>query len=587
MIRGRWGHVPDTTDDGVPEVSVADALASVGLDDLLRGVLQRVGQVVDDQRRLRLLLDAVVSLAADLSLDSVLDRIVRTASELAGARYAALGVLGFGADRRLQAFVTFGLTDAQRASIGDLPRGHGILGHIIDRPEPLRLHDLSSHPASYGFPPEHPPMSSFLGVPIRIREKVFGNLYLTEKADGGDFTEQDETIVVALAAAAGVVIENARLYAETAKRERWLAASAEINALLLGQADRHAALAAVADRAREISGADYASVSLRRSEDEIEVEVVSGVPMEEDAARVLPITGSVAGMVVVSGEPVVIEDLGEDPRALRTALGELSESVGPMVLVPLRTADGVAGVLGLAWRRENAFRFHELDVELPQRFAEQAALALEVARARLDQEKLSLLEDRDRIGRDLHDLVIQRLFAVGLTLQNTTRMVELPQAHERIARAVDDIDATIKDIRHSIFALSSPEQSEDLRAAVGRVVDRAAETLPKPPGVRVNGPLNSATDKPTAANLLAVLGEALSNVSRHGNAHEVDVLIDVGELVTLTVSDDGQGLPDDLGRVGGLKNMRDRAEQLGGSFAISSSPSGTTVRWAVPPRQRL
>src|SRR5687768_7512743 len=283
----------DEAGDGQHRDAPEAVLGMVGLDELLRAVLERVGQVVDDQQRLRLLLDAVVSIAGDLSLDSVLERIVRTASELAGARYAALGVLGFGHDRRLQAFITFGLTDEQRARIGSLPTGHGLLGHTIDQPEPLRLHDLSSHQSSYGFPPEHPAMRSFLGVPVRIRDKVFGNLYLTEKAGGGDFSEQDESIVVALAAAAGVVIENARLYADAAKRQRWLAATAEITSLMLGQASRHTALTGVADRAREISGADFSGVSLRRSADELEVEVLSGLGEQpEGPPRILPVTGS-------------------------------------------------------------------------------------------------------------------------------------------------------------------------------------------------------------------------------------------------------------------------------------------------------
>jgi signal transduction histidine kinase len=563
----------------------AEALGMVGLDELLRAVLERVGQVVDDQQRLRLLLDAVVSIAADLSLDSVLERIVRTASELAGARYAALGVLGFGQDRRLQAFITHGLTDEQRARIGPLPTGHGILGLIIDRPEPLRLHDLSTHASSYGFPPEHPPMRSFLGVPVRIRDKVFGNLYLTEKAGGGDFSEQDETIVVALAAAAGVVIENARLYADAAKRQRWLGATAEITSLLLGQADLHTALEAVADRAREISGADISSVALRVSAEELEVEVLSGLEGELGATGgMLPITGSIAGMVVASGEAVVIEDLANDPRATFTALGETAQHVGPIVLVPLRTGEGVAGVLSLAWRPENDASFHDLDVELPQRFAEQAALALEVARNRIDQQKLVLFEDRDRIGRDLHDLVIQRLFAVGLTLQNTARMVEKTQASGRITKAVADIDATIRDIRQSIFALSAPEDTHDVRARIAELADRAVESLGFRPDVKMNGPINSATGPDTADNLVAVLGEALSNAARHGRPGAVSVVIDVGDMVVLTVTDDGRGMPADLGHVGGLQNMRDRAERLGGDFVISSSPSGTVVRWAVPAR---
>ena len=187
------------------------ALDDVEFDDLLREVLNRVQGVLDEQARLRLLLDAVVTMAADLSLDGVLSRIVAIASTLVDAQYAALGVLDTGPERRLRTFVHHGMDSDVVTEIGELPTGHGLLGLLIDEPRPIRLHDIAAHPASYGFPEHHPPMSSFLGVPVRIRDKVFGNLYLTEKAGGGDFTDDDETIVIALAAAAGVAIENARL----------------------------------------------------------------------------------------------------------------------------------------------------------------------------------------------------------------------------------------------------------------------------------------------------------------------------------------------------------------------------------------
>ncbi len=251
-------------------------LSRARLDELLVELLQRVEDVVDTQDRLRGLLDAVVGIAADLSLDSVLERIVRAACQLADAQYGALGVLGAGPDRRLREFVTHGLTDEQRALIGDLPRGHGILGAIIDRPEPLRLADLGESSLSYGFPPNHPPMKSFLGVPIRIRDKVFGNLYLTEKQSGDGFTADDEEIVVALAAAASVVVENARLYEDGERRRRWLEAAADITAVLLGEGSRDDALQAVADRGRAVAGADLAAVMLRHEGGRLLVEVVSG-----------------------------------------------------------------------------------------------------------------------------------------------------------------------------------------------------------------------------------------------------------------------------------------------------------------------
>src|SRR3954470_276259 len=559
-------------------------LAGAGLDDLLRELLQRVDEVVEGQQRLRLLLDAVVAIAADLSVDGVLDRIVEAASQLAGARYVALGVLGAGPGRRLQAFVTHGVTEEQRARIGDLPRGHGLLGLIIDHPEPLRLTDISQHPASYGFPPEHPPMRSFLGVPVRIRDTVFGNLYLSEKTTGGDFTAEDEAIVVALAAAAGVVIENARLYAQAARRERWLAATAEITAMLLGSAPQNQALQTVADRARDIAGADAATVVLRRSAEEIDVHILSGLPQTSLPDGPLPVEGSLAGSVVTSGESVVVPDRSTDPRAEQDAAAVPGwPGPGPVIAVPLRTADGVEGALTLAWSAEHSDQFYEVDVQLPQRFAEQAALALQVARTRQDSERLAVFEDRDRIGRDLHDLVIQRLFAIGLSLENTARMAaEHPDVTRRVAGAVDDIDATIKDIRRSIFALSAAEESPDIRRSVTELVDRAARSLKVRPTLRFEGPVNTMVSPAVAPHLLAVLGEALSNVSRHAEASDVLVTLSGDDGLTLVVRDDGRGIPDDAVR-SGLRNITERAEMLGGTCEIDSPPgAGTTVTWHVP-----
>jgi signal transduction histidine kinase len=558
-------------------------LAGAGLDDLLRELLHRVDQVVVGQKRLRLLLDAVVSIAGDLSLDSVLDRIVAAASELADARYAALGVLGAGPGRRLQAFVTHGLTPAQREAIGDLPRGHGLLGIIIDRPEPLRLDDISQHVSSYGFPPHHPPMTSFLGVPIRIRDKVFGNLYLTEKAGGGGFTAEDEAIVVALAAAAGVVVENARLYAEAARRERWLAATAELTGMLLGSAPENQALQTVADRARDIAGADVATVVLRRSDDEVEMRILSGLPQTAAPDETLPSRASLAGQVVSTGDLLVVEDLGAGSPARDLLSLPGWPTLRSAIVLPLRTVDGVQGALTLAWTPEHTGRFYEVDVHLPQRFAEQAALALQVARTRVDSEKLAVFEDRDRIGRDLHDLVIQRLFAIGLSLENTARMAaEHPDITRRVAGAVDDIDATIKDIRRSIFALSAAEESTDIRRAVGDLVDRAARSLKMRPTLRFEGPVNSVVSPGVAPHVLAALGEALSNVVRHAEASDVHVTLRTGDGVTLVIEDDGRGIPVDA-VPSGLRNIEERAVQLGGTCTVDSSVgAGTTITWHVP-----
>ena len=533
------------------------------------------------EERLGGLLDAVVGLAGDLDLGSVLERIATVAGRLVGAEYAALAVLGTGPERRLREFVTHGLTDAQRAEIGDLPRGHGILGLIIDEPGPLRLEHLGDHPASFGFPPNHPPMDTFLGALIRIRDKVFGNLYLTQKRAPGGFTDQDEELLVALAAAAGVVIENARLYEESARRRRWLEAAMAITAALLAPVEQDAALRLVADRARDVAGADIAAVLLSGSADRLVVEVASGVP-DDVVGTSVPIEGSLSGSVVGSGQMLVVED----PAAgLGTAwdpvLRDVKPDGGPMVLLPMRSANGVDGVLTVGWTRANAQGFHETDIQLPAAFAEQAALALQVATLRQDQALLAVVEDRHRIARDLHDLVIQRLFAVGLALENTTRLTDPPAVTARVVTAVDDIDATIKEIRRTIFELSSPQQGPQLRR---RLIDVVADTtgwLGFEPEVRISGPVDTAVSPQAREHLLATLREALSNIARHAAAGAVQVAVSVGGHGAAGARRRSRLHPGE--RESGLRNMRTRAESLGGRFAVRSAPGrGTELTWRVP-----
>jgi signal transduction histidine kinase len=555
---------------------------SVDLGALLGGVLHRVQGGLDEQTRLRLLVDAVVTMAADLDLQSVLERIVVIARRLVDARYAALGVLETGSRRGLRTFVHHGMDDEVVKQIGDLPTGHGVLGLLIDHPEPLRLSDISAHPASYGFPEHHPPMRSFLGVPVRTRGKVFGNLYLTEKADGADFTPEDEAIVLALAAAAGVAIENARLYEEAARRQSWLEATAEITAVLAGEDPGAGALQTVADLAREVSGADVVWLVIGHQAGSLTLEATSGVSLDLEAAEALPLEHSLAAVVVETGRPITSEDIATDPAALDVSQLPQWPRLGPAVVVPLRNGPAVEGALALAWTHERAAGFDSLDPALPASFAEHAALALQIVRGRDDRQRLALLEDRDRIGRELHDVVIQRLFAVGLSLQGASRTRDHETLVGRIEQAVDDLDATIKDIRRSIFGLAMTDASHDIQTEVTRLVDRAAATLKFRPALSFEGPVRTVVAGDLAPDLLAVLAEALSNASRHAQARSVDVLVKVDDDVTLRVRDDGRGMDADVTE-SGLRNMRARAERLGGSLSIETRPGGgTTLVWSVP-----
>ncbi|WP_370291307.1 GAF domain-containing protein [Nocardioides sp.] len=546
-------------------------IEEAGFEDLVRAVQDRMNDAVDQQARLRLLLDAVVAISADLSLDGVLARIVAIASRLAGARYAALGVLAPSGGQRLRTFVHHGITDADAAVIGDLPTGHGILGLIIDRPEPLRLHDIAQHPASYGFPPNHPPMTSFLGVPVRIRDRVFGNLYLTEKVGGGDFSADDQEIVVALASAAGVAIENARLYEDLRSREAWLVATAEVVAAL-SDPGSGAGVTTIAARAREVAGADAAWVCAQAEAPMVLAAVgdLPTVPEDDALAAVLDIAHRVA-VDAEPSEPAVRDD-----------------AVAPLVAVRLDPTASGRGALVLGWAPHHdaadAAGFVDGTDRPLANFAEQTALALQLAETREDRQRLALLEDRDRIGRDLHDLVIQRLFAVGLGLQGVSRRVGPPEVVARIEQAVDDLDATIKDIRRAIFGLGVLDTDGDVQAEVTRLVDRAAATLKFRPSLRFEGPVRTLVDPDVVPDLLAVLAEGLSNASRHSGARTVEVIVAAGDDVVLTVGDDGRGI-DPEAVESGLANIRRRAEQRGGTLEITSAPErGTRLVWRVPRR---
>lgn len=521
--------------------------------------------------RLRALLDAVVSLGGNLDLHATLQRITTSAARLADARYAALGVLdprGEGLDD----FIVHGLSDDQRLGIGPPPRGHGILGVLITQPRPLRLEDLRKHPASYGFPPNHPPMRSFLGVPVLVRGKVFGNLYLTEKRGGGDFTDDDEETIVALAAAAGVAVQNARLYAQAERSRRWLAATVEIQRALLRRVDRSSALALVATHARAVTGRDVAVVLLEQEQGELLVAAVdSATPLRtgEPVARVGPIA-----QVLDHDATVRITEPTDVPVVGRIEAGLLVPFTGPY--------DAKGCLVVASTSRRDAWPTPE-DIEPLQGFANQAALAMERAQAQADRAALAVLADRDRIARDLHDVVIQRLFATGLALDAAVHSAGGATLESAARTAVDDLDGVITDIRATIFELSRRGSGAELRTELRDIARSARSPQGTVPHLELLGPLDSAVPDAVRPHLSAVLAEALSNATRHSGARHISarVAIEEGE-VRLEVCDDGRGFVP-TGRESGLRNIRARAEDVGGSCDVeSTADQGTVVRWRAP-----
>ncbi|WP_182900782.1 GAF domain-containing sensor histidine kinase [Microbispora sp. H10830] len=549
------------------------------LDGLLAELHTRLQAVLSTRDRVHALLEAVVSVGGDLDLETVLRRIVETAATLVDARYGALGVIG--EDNTLARFVPAGLSEEEIAGIEHWPHGLGLLGLLIKEPRPLRLPRICDHPESYGFPPGHPPMAGFLGVPVRVRGRVFGNLYLTEKRGGGEFDEDDEAIVVALASAAGVAIENARLYEDTRRRETWLQASAEITRSLLSGAETPQVLTLIARRARRMAGADAVAILLPEDGGRtLRVAIADGVPGPARGRR-LPVEGSLAGQAFVCAEPRVVTDLNDTDLGDTDLLAAAGET-GAACAVPLGAPGAVRGVLSLG-RRPGRVPFSRAEVCMVHSFAGHAAVAIELDEARRDAERLGLLEDRDRIAKDLHDVVIQRLFAVAMTLTGAARLVEHPEAAARLRTAIDELDGTIRQIRSTIFALRAPAGAPGLRARLVELVEGARGPLGFLPALCMDGQLDTRVPAPVGEHLLAVAREAISNVVRHAHATRAAVTVRLDkDRLTLLVEDDGVGIPA-RGRRSGLRNLSERAESLGGSCAAEASAAGgTRLCWSVP-----
>ncbi|MEU3311649.1 GAF domain-containing protein [Streptomyces sp. NPDC006662] len=506
--------------------------------------------------RLPVLLDAVLSVGSELELQPTLQHVVDSATDLCGARYGALGVVDPERGRLTQLF-TAGITEAERAAIPRLPDGRtGVLGALITEARPLRLDDLTRDPRSAGFPPGHPPMRSFLGVPIRVHTEVFGNLYLTEKRGGGPFTDEDLALMRVLASQAGIAIGNARLYETARRRERWIEGAAAVTTTLLAGRPAADALMCVAERARLLADAAAGVVLQPTPEGGMEIVAASthGDPGDLVGTTIAP--GSPVLEQLLGGEPVFIEDSATDPRMTT----HVRERFGPSMMLPLQSGGQLIGTLALP-RARGGRPYDAVDRLLASQFASQAALALVLADAQHDREQLAVYEDRDRIARDLHDLVVQRLFATEMMLESTRRRSsnapsgDVEDVGAELSRAVDELDSTIQEVRTAIFALQQPptDAPATFRGRVLRETGGAAVLLGFQPSVHFAGAVDALLPDRVTDALLATLRSALAAAHRRSAVTSIQVEIDATpSRVRLTVSDDG---------------------------LTDSGPRGTTVTW--------
>jgi len=530
------------------------------------------------------LLEAGLTLASELSLPIVLQRIVDLAAQVTDARYGALGVIGEGGE--LVEFITTGLSAKQRRAIGLLPRGRGILGLLIEKPRPIRITNIADHAKSVGFPPHHPPMHSFLGAPVQAMGKVFGNIYLAEKRSARTFSKEDEESVVILATQAGVAIANATLYEDSRRRERWLVALRDITSEILAETDADSLLTRIADHARDLAGADSATIlTTSLTPGRLVVAAAVGAHAVQVRGQEVPASKSISGEVMESGAPFVTEDASAHSTAYQPIIRR--GRVGPAIFVALRVRGRATGTLMVA-NLKGGRTFDSETVRLVETFADQASVAMAYVRAQADVRRVGLLEERERIARELHDGVIQSLFAVGMGLQGTALITGSPEQTARIEGAVGELDGVIRDLRNYIFGLRpgilADRQLDQALRALGDEV-RAGS------GARVVVDIDAdlaASLSGRSHEIVQLTREALSNVAKHANATNSAVrLVRTGQSAVLTIEDDGTGFDTrkDL-RGDGLRNIRERVSGLGGKLQIASTKGkGTSLRITFPVSQ--
>ncbi|BBY64869.1 GAF domain-containing sensor histidine kinase [Mycolicibacterium helvum] len=508
------------------------------------------------------LIDAMLAVSSGLELEKKLHTIVHTAMGLVNARYGAVGVIASEPQPVLERFVFEGIDSETAELIGPLPAGHGMLGLLLKTPKVIRVDDLSQHPSSIGFPAHHPPMRSFLGVPIRIRDQLYGNLYLTEKAHGAAFTEADEVLLLALAGAAGIAIDNARLYQAAHSRQLWIEATRDISTDLLAGDDPAAVHREITAKALALTSSEFSFYATPNDSGQL---VVTAATRAELLGQTLPVTGS-AARAFTDCLPVRIGDFRD-----------LSEESFPALVLPVCEPDTATGVLVCV--ASAGKQFTEADLDMAAAFTTQAGLALHLATAQRRMRELDVLTDRDRIARDLHDHVIQRLFAVGLSLQGALN-ADQAEGTRRVTGALDDLQEVVEEIRTTIFDLHGGSITR-LRQRIEQAVTQMTVDSAVRPAVHISGPL-SVVDAALADHAEAVVREAVSNVVRHAAARSVTVSVTVDDDLTIGVSDDGVGISEDVTR-SGLANLAARAHDCGGRFTIAARPGGgTRLVWSAP-----
>ncbi|WP_458688920.1 GAF domain-containing sensor histidine kinase [Nocardia tengchongensis] len=569
--------------------SVRETLSQLRLRELLTEVKDRVEQIIDARDRIDGLVEAMLLVTSGLDLDQTLSTIVRAATILVDARYGALAVLGH--EQQPSQFIFHGIDEQTRVQIGALPESHGVLGLLLDKPEALRLDDLTRHPAAVGFPEHHPVMRTLLGMPVRIRGEIFGNLYLAEKSGGHPFTEDDEVLLQALAAAAGIAVDNARLYEQARTRQAWIEATRDIATAFLADSEPSKVLAHVVAHARELTASQQALLAVVADPDEAPEQVTQLVvahwsgPGEPPAGHVVRAVDTAVGQALTTRTPLRFDD------GRHIDLGTALPGIGPALVLPLHTPDSTLGVLITLRSAESAPYSDEL-VELIAAFTDQAALAMQLAVAQRRMRELDILTDRDRIARDLHDHVIQRLFAIGLALQGTVPRARVPEVQKRLADSINDLQDVVEEIRTSIFDLHGGEgHSTRLRQRIERAVKQQTTATDIRALMHITGPL-SVVEPALADHAEAVVREAVSNAVRHSGADTITIDIGVADDLTIVVADNGRGIPDSI-TPSGLTNLARRAEQSGGRLAVyprrettgddeDGTTVGTKLHWSVP-----